>query len=57
MAQEAFDKPFHVFTESGTFHSGYDDEMLAKDAMARLNNEAQKMELETRYEVVPKDQG
>jgi hypothetical protein len=48
------ERPFHVVTEEGGFHSGYDDLMLCKDAMARLNNEAQSMGLKTRYKAINK---
>jgi hypothetical protein len=47
-------KPFVVRTLEGTMHSQYDLREQAEGACKVANTEAEKLDLKTRYEVVPR---
>jgi hypothetical protein len=47
----ALEQPWHVRTDGGTFHSGVETEGAANALAERLNGEAEKLKIKTRYVV------
>lgn len=55
MAEEnPLNKPFHVRTLEGVFHSGWDEESQAEARAKKANADAEELGIPTRYEVKPK---
>lgn len=45
------DKPFHIVTQDGGFHSGALDQESAETRAKSLNDQAAKLEIKSRYSV------
>lgn len=50
------DKPYHVRTNAGALHSGYDGESQAQAAASAANAEAERLGITTRYVVTERDE-
>jgi hypothetical protein len=49
--KSAIDEPWHIYTDTGTFHSGYSSEQAARHNVRNLNEAAEKLGVKARYVV------